>query len=175
MVNNENYSVKGQMAKALLKLMAKKPFLEISITDIVNEAGVARASFYRNYETSMDIVDEIAEKMSDDLIQNLLPILYEKDEQKWRDFLFDHFYTFKKEYKNIENVKFENISMIFNSIEKKLQIKDIDNNKNDLNDKYIVVAKIGLIQSITKKWIDSGIKESPEEMVNYIMSFITKF
>ena len=175
MVNNENYSVRKQMGEALLKLMTKKPFLEMSVTDIVNEAGVARASFYRNYTTTMDLIDEIAEHISDELIQNLLPTLYERDERKWRDFLFDHFYTFKKEYKNMADVQFENLSIIFNSIEKKLQIKDKDHNKNDLNDKYIVVAKVGLIQSITKKWIDSGIKESPEEMVNYIMSFITKF
>ena len=30
----------------------------------------------------------------------------------------------------------------------------------------------GQINSITRKWMDSGMKETPEEMIDYIMSFI---
>ena len=32
-----------------------------------------------------------------------------------------------------------------------------------------------IINNITKKWMDNGMKETPEEMIDYIMSFITSF
>ncbi len=38
-----------------------------------------------------------------------------------------------------------------------------------------MIGKIGLINNITKKWVDSGMKETPVEMIDYIMSFILSF
>ena len=43
-----------------------------------------------------------------------------------------------------------------------------------INDKYITVGIIGIINSVTKKWVDTGMKETPEEMINFLMSFLTK-
>ncbi len=34
---------------------------------------------------------------------------------------------------------------------------------------------MGLINSITRKWLESGAKRVPEEMIDYIMSLITLF
>ena len=174
MDKKENYSVKREIKNTLLELMREKDYFDISVTDVVKKAEVARASFYRNFGSTMDIIDEIAEEISDELINELFPLFYSQDDKKWRDFLFDYFYFFKREYKNIANLKFENMSLIFNCIDKKIQAKD-KKHEDNLNDKYILVAKIGIINGVTKKWIDSGIKESPEELVNYLMTFITKF
>ena len=33
---------------------------------------------------------------------------------------------------------------------------------------------MGLINSVTKKWVDTGMKETPEEMIDFLMSFITR-
>ena len=38
------------LTEALLKLMEKKPFNEINVSELCEKAGVARASFYRNYD-----------------------------------------------------------------------------------------------------------------------------
>lgn len=34
---------------------------------------------------------------------------------------------------------------------------------------------MGLINSVTKKWMDTGMQETPEEMIDFLMSLITKF
>ena len=34
--------------------------------------------------------------------------------------------------------------------------------------------KMGLVNSVTKKWLDNGMQETSEEMTDYIMSFILK-
>lgn len=49
--------VKGKITQALLTLMEKQEFNRISITDIVNEAMVGRASFYRNFQDKTDVLN----------------------------------------------------------------------------------------------------------------------
>ena len=42
-------------------------------------------------------------------------------------------------------------------------------------DKYLIIGKMGLMYSIEKGWIDTGMEETPEEMIDLIMSAITAF
>ena len=49
MNKKENHSVKSEIEQALLRLMTQKSYLDITVTDIVQEAKVARVSFYRNF------------------------------------------------------------------------------------------------------------------------------
>lgn len=51
-----NRRVKKQITDALFQLMHEKSFSKISITDIVTYGHVARASFYRNYDSKEDIL-----------------------------------------------------------------------------------------------------------------------
>ena len=51
-----NAYVIEHITDALLRLLKEKPLQEISISEIVDTAGVGRTSFYRNYETKEDIV-----------------------------------------------------------------------------------------------------------------------
>ena len=54
-MSNGSHSVKHLIRQAFVQLMSKKPYLDITVTDIVKEAGVARASFYRNYHSISEI------------------------------------------------------------------------------------------------------------------------
>ena len=47
---------KNALAKALLSLMLKKPFDDISISDISSKAGLARQTFYTNFSKKEDII-----------------------------------------------------------------------------------------------------------------------
>ena len=51
-----NAYVIEHITESLLKLLKEKPMQEISISEIVDTAGVGRTSFYRNYETKEDVV-----------------------------------------------------------------------------------------------------------------------
>ena len=52
----ENQRVKRSITNALFALMAEKSLAEIHISELVSKAGVARASFYRNYSTKEDVL-----------------------------------------------------------------------------------------------------------------------
>ena len=53
-------SVKGRIYEALIRLVSSgdKPYEELTIQDIVDEAGVCRNSFYRNFKNKNDIFTE---------------------------------------------------------------------------------------------------------------------
>ena len=46
-----------------MELLKKKPFSEITVSDLVKKSGASRASFYRNYQSKEQIVDEYLEQI----------------------------------------------------------------------------------------------------------------
>ena len=59
-----NRMVKIKISRALIKLMDQMPFSDITVTDIVKTAGVARASYYRNFDSK----EEVLIKVTDDIM-----------------------------------------------------------------------------------------------------------
>lgn len=45
MNKKENHSAKSEIEQAFLRLMTQKSYMDITVTDIVQEANVARVSF----------------------------------------------------------------------------------------------------------------------------------
>lgn len=171
---NEGYSVKQQIQDAVMALIAEKPYMDITVTDIVSRAGVARASFYRNYNSILDVIDAISYEMSAELIEDLSPILHRSGERQWRDFLFHHFYRIELRHRQMKSIRFENISVLFTRTEDRIQQTASPLREDTIQDKYLAVGKIGLINSVTKKWVDTGMQETPEEMIDFLMPYLSR-
>lgn len=82
MKKDEGYSVKREIKGAVIQLMAEKTYMDITVVDIVNCAGVARASFYRNFNSINYVIDAIAEEMSEELIEDIYPIIHNSNDRK---------------------------------------------------------------------------------------------
>lgn len=80
-LNRNALRSKRLIRKAFLELIQEKPYQEISITDIVNLADINRATFYAHYACIRNIVEEI----ENEITENLMGILSE--------FKFDNFFT----------------------------------------------------------------------------------
>ncbi len=61
-----NLRVRKSITDALFELMQKKPITDISITEIIRKAEVARVSFYRNYESKEDVLVGLVRDALDD-------------------------------------------------------------------------------------------------------------
>ena len=59
-----NAYVLKHLTEAFLALLAQKPFGDISISELVDTAGVGRASFYRTYERKEDILKAYLDALS---------------------------------------------------------------------------------------------------------------
>ena len=55
-MNSINVIVKEYITRALFLLMEKKPYSEITISELTEKAGVCRNSFYRNFDSLEDVV-----------------------------------------------------------------------------------------------------------------------
>lgn len=55
-----------KMDKAMLKLLEKKDFLEISVSEICQEAGVNRSTFYDHYLNTYDLLKETQKGIMND-------------------------------------------------------------------------------------------------------------
>lgn len=61
------------LGDALLALLDQKPFDQITIRDIVAEAGVHYATFFRHHQTKESLFDQVAAEQIERLIQLSLP------------------------------------------------------------------------------------------------------
>ena len=50
---------RNEITKALIKLMGKYPYNEITVTQIVMETDLVRKTFYRNFNSKDDVLDSI--------------------------------------------------------------------------------------------------------------------
>ena len=175
-MKSEKYiHVIDDLKQALVRLMTQKPFAEITVTDLVTEASVSRASFYRNFRSTSDILDLLIDELISALSDRFLPIMNSSDTRKWRDFLFEYIYNVRRHRKLLEDSLSNNISVVFTRINDRVQLKEQDYPYQNISEKYCASAKIGLISTVLIRWFNDGMKDSPEELVNYLMGFITSF
>lgn len=65
----KNTMTKECIFTALLILMEKKPYEEITITDIAKKAGVSRMSYYRLYKSKDDILIQYFNEVFEELLE----------------------------------------------------------------------------------------------------------
>ena len=164
---------KRAMAQSLKKMLLVKELDKITITDITNDCGINRQTFYYHFKDIYDLLEWIYKNEVIDEIDN-------KDEEWQQRFL----YIFKYVLKNKEFVK-----NTYNSISReyllrfiymqtnKLLIDFIDKESEGMNikveDKKFMADfyKYGFV-GILQKWIEDGMKEEPEGIIRKLNSII---
>lgn len=148
-----NY-IKEQLAITLFDLIKIKEFSDISISELVNKAGVGRASFYRKYNSKEDI---------------LCQYITEKLEQWKTDFnanpvgdfavsLFNYFYENKEIYMLLYKANLSNL--LYESIRSASGINSSQNNVST----YEVATFAGTLFGLADEWMRNGMLETPQEL-----------
>lgn len=174
MNKKENHSAKNEIEQAFLRLMTQKSYLDITVTDIVQEANVARVSFYRNFTSISEVLDSIADATAEKLNIEFLPLLDTSDERKLREYLFNYFYQISLNYKEMWAIRGLNMDLFTKRLGEKIHEKHkvSEPDDPDMNEKYGWVAKLCVLDGISRRWIMDGMKETPEEMIDYVMPII---
>lgn len=174
MANKENYSVKAEIEKALLKLLTQKEYTDITVTDVVKEAKVARVSFYRNFSSIADVLESIAEETMQKFNIELSPLMDTGDERKLREFLFSYFYQISLNHEEMWALGSINSNTLSSHLGAKFQhsFHISDSSNLTMSQKYGWVAKLCLLDGVARQWILNGMQETPEEMIDYVMPVI---
>lgn len=156
--------VKEKITKSLLSLMEKEIYREITVLEIVQNAQVGRASFYRNYTDKDDVIRQHINWLIEDWKKDF-------DENHKTDFavsLWDHFYVNKEFYLLIYR---SNLSyLLYECIKKQCGL----NVKQENIHSYITSWYAGGIFGWIDEWITRGMNEPPTEMIRLYKEFEQK-
>lgn len=160
-------SVAEYITNSLFELMKVKPYSEISINDITDNAKVHRASFYRNFSSKEDIIEKWLNRVTVNFIESS-KINFKED--SLNDFflkLFNHLSNYKKEctliyqagYSHLLKNQFEDSFLKYNM---------------PRYDDYKSYFMIGGIFNVFNYWIMNGCKETPKEITNKLVNLMSK-
>ncbi len=152
---------------ALLMLMRKKEYKDISITEICEKAGVTRMSFYRNFESKEDILKKWLTSITDDFLA-VSGISYKNDSN--RDY-FIKLFTHLKQYKVICTTmyKADMIYLVKNQFDRVF----LEIHRGDYDD-YKSYFLAGGIYNVFLLWLINGCKESPQQIANKMRDILIK-
>ncbi len=167
--------VKDELSAAFLDLLKQKPFLSITVTELVKKAGVARASFYRNFNTTGDVMDYFLDKTISSFLTIALPIIEDANERTWRDFLFQYIYFLLNSESSYIQIRSDNMSVLFNGFISKARERKNSMPKRPSFEIYTLAGKLSLINGILISWKENGMVEPVEVMVDFIYNIISSF
>lgn len=170
------YSVKTEIELALWRLLEHKTYTDISVTDVVKEAKVARTSFYRNFSSVSDVLDSITDQTVEMLNLEIMPLIAVTNDRKLREFLFNYFYQVSINCQKMQALGGINNTALSSRLKAKLPQKfAAASSETTISERYGWVGKLCLLDGIARQWISSGMQETPEEMIDYVTSVIKAF
>lgn len=162
---------KSAMKKALVQLLSKKRFLDITVTDVVRKAEVARASFYRSYNSIDEIIDEIFIDFKNRITEKTLPLVFSETEENIIQVLIDFYTSIKNKDLLFIDVLPENINLIMSKLDR-LMVNATYRKFDNIFQKYTPFVNFSIIVSTARLWTMDGCKETPEEVANYTYQII---
>lgn len=154
-----NRITKESIQSALILLMQKKEFSNITVTEIVKKAGVSRTAYYRNYQSKEDVLNNLLSEVVFNIykpIKNKLDI--DDEYEDWHS-MFRDIVPFANMAKLLFKAHFgEDIENgIYNML-----IAEYTN--PTASEKYIERFWSGAVCSIIKQWVMDDMAVSPEDM-----------
>ena len=148
-----NTYVKKQLTTTLIRLMKEKKFEEITVSELTEQAGVGRVSFYRNYTDMKDILKQESDRLMKESGK------YPKEEGTPSYFVF---FDFLRENKDFYITLFQSglSDIIKDSI---IKSADITEDSPNLEAYLKSFWAYGLYGWITE-WINRGMREDSEEI-----------
>jgi AcrR family transcriptional regulator len=151
------------ITQALIRLLNEKPLTSISMTEIANEADVARMTLYRHFKTKEEIILHIVVTKIDDLMKQM----DDNSELKMYNLVLFRFRILKES-------PFTNMLHECNQLGKLfLIIRTHVMNKlllfSHLNyNPFLLDFFMGGIDKVTETWIAEGMQTPPDEMAKRV-------
>ena len=149
------------LQEALIILMNEVPFESITITRLVEKAGVSRQAFYRNYSSKEDLLNQMTREMIERLHETF-------QDEKSRE---DYYLIFLRAFELLkENERICRLCIKANLFQRFLA--DIYPTINAITPpvaRYHYTAVISGFTSVALNWLVNGMKEPEEEMAELCM------
>lgn len=160
-----NTYVIQHLTDALLSLLSDKPIGDISVSELIYKAGVGRASFYRNFKSKEDILQQYTDKITMDFVRTQKLKYNTKNFREYTITLFEHLERNKDFALMLLN---NNLLHIIGDIFNEYFLK----NTVTHDEQYKQMFTSGGFFNVFKFWLMGGCKESPEELADMFLNFV---
>ncbi|MCF7926772.1 MAG: TetR/AcrR family transcriptional regulator [Candidatus Izimaplasma sp.] len=155
--------------EALSMLMEKKDFDAISVTELIEKAGISRATFYRNYTDKKEVITIKVTEFFNSFYDEMTTYYKKRRPLDERVLVYAFFTRIDKEEKiintiikaDLEKLMIDGLLEIINYYHRKFYklIKNIDSNET-----YIFQIIASSVWYLVANWHKEGKKESPKEL-----------
>jgi len=172
---SESSITKKAIANGLKKLLKIKPFEKITISDITNQCGLNRQTFYYHFQDKYDLVNWIYYQ------EAIMVITQDLSIENWDIKVLDLLTTMKEDalfyqttLKDIYSDEFKNYlfsvskGIFLEFIEHFIANSEMKDEKKTFIAEFISYGIVGMIND----WVQKGMKQSPEEITQNIRDII---
>jgi len=157
-----NQITRESLEISLMQLLEKKELKKITISELVERAGVSRAAFYRNYSSKEQILEEIFKNTVRGITDKLEEFNFKTEMYQIWLFLFKEA---KKEARVISlaiDYNFEKLltQAVFDFLEKR------NRNAKKMTNSYMNSFWSSAVVSVLSKWIKDGMKVPAEKIAS---------
>ena len=156
-------SVRERMKDAYLKLLRKMRYTDITVTDVVNEAGISRISYYRTFGSLEDILEECIDDSFADIAEVIKPVSPEEKKQAWKKLICKLYSEMLTDTQPISLVVPENAPLILTKVNAKLYALLNGTSMTD-EEKYIIYANFGVVTSVGRQWLNDRFSTPLEDI-----------
>jgi AcrR family transcriptional regulator len=155
---------------ALILLMAEKEYSEITISEIVKRAGVSRTAYYRNYESKEDILKNLLHSVIVAIYGAMKQFSYVTEQKLYWKTLFVTTKAYAESFCALLKAGFGRIIL-----EEITQQMTNSITKDDAKDKYDMIFWSGAIYNVLANWVQDGMKQTEDEMVQICLYILENF
>jgi AcrR family transcriptional regulator len=170
---------KAALCDALLTLMAHKPFAAITITEIVKQSEYNRSTFYANYSTKEELLNDMIDRKIEDLLyafrapyQNVKEF-YPHELHAQSVLIFDHishnaeFYTVLTNSDVLPTLQ----QKMFLSL-KRILAEELIQGTRDLDQELAITYSLSALLGLIFHWISSGFAYKTSYMQDQLVKII---
>lgn len=170
---------KTALRKTLLQLMTQKSFSAISITDIVTVAKYNRGTFYANYGSKEELLDDLISDLIKDLLESFrapynnnkefVPHELHANSIKIFNHIAEHssFYTTFAKSDVLPILK----EKMFVSL-KQIVMEELVHQDLDIDQELLVIYSLHALLGLIFHWIESGYAHSPTYMQEQLVKIL---
>ncbi len=160
-MDKRNKYVKERIIEAMINLSSIKGWDEITITDLIKESKVARATFYRNFNS----IDELINYGIDQFRINYWKNVPKSSSNFLSQEMLEYTFCFFKQNKNVilSYSNFGTSSSILDIITEGMILSFGDMPSNSIL-RYKLYYYSGALYNMMFNWLKEGMKESEKEM-----------
>ncbi len=158
----KNTYVRNRITDTLIVLLHEKQLADISVSELTVNAEVGRASFYRNFESLEDVLNQ-----HDAMLIKEWGKLFENDPASNPSNVFGSLFGHYKNHADFYMILFQNglADIMLNTIKNVCGPNSEMNNKDAYGKAFFAYGIYGWLM----EWMSRGMQESPEE-INVMLS-----